>query len=110
MGSLFSRPLAARPALPVTDIVSFAFDRQRQYDDEKALFISAEDPSQFLTANQTIALVRKLIAGLHTAGLQRGDAVLLHLANHVSADSLGRGALDSESEKLASLTLGKTPH
>ncbi|KAK3392826.1 hypothetical protein B0H63DRAFT_424631 [Podospora didyma] len=68
--------------MPVTDIVSFAFDRQRQYDEEKRLFISAEDPSQFLTANQTVALVRKLIAGLQTAGLQRGDAVLLHLANH----------------------------
>ncbi|KAK3693385.1 hypothetical protein B0T22DRAFT_420653 [Podospora appendiculata] len=69
--------------LPVTDIVSYAFDRQAVYDAEtKKLFINAEDPSQFLTANQTTTLVRQLIAGLHAAGLQKGDAVLLHLANH----------------------------
>ncbi|KAK3335245.1 hypothetical protein B0T19DRAFT_436128 [Cercophora scortea] len=87
MGNFLSRFCSANhpksAELPVTDIVSYAFDRQTGYDaDTKPLFINAEDPSQFLTANQTTTLVRQLIAGLHAAGLQKGDAVLLHLANH----------------------------
>ncbi|KAK3329265.1 hypothetical protein B0H66DRAFT_17707 [Apodospora peruviana] len=84
MGCIFSRPKPTTELdVPVTDIVSYAFQRQRDYDEEsKKLFINADDPSQFLSAYQTKLLVRRLIFGLQAAGLKRGDAVLLHLANH----------------------------
>jgi len=86
MGCLFSKPSSAdgqQLDIPITDLVSYAFAKQRAYDPQTKLFISADDPSLNLTADETIALVKKLIAGLQAAGLKKGDAVLLHLANHV---------------------------
>lgn len=89
MGCLPSRPqpsTSTGPAqkIPISDLVSFALDRQHLYDQNKPLFIDADDPVLSLSASQTIALVSRLVAGLRAAGLKRGDVVLLHLGNHVS--------------------------
>lgn len=89
MGCLPNRPQPSSAAgsgqrIPISDIVSFALDRQHLYDQNKPLFIDADDPILSLSASQTIALVSRLVAGLRAAGLKKGDAVLLHLGNHVS--------------------------
>ncbi|KAK1773408.1 hypothetical protein QBC45DRAFT_455491 [Copromyces sp. CBS 386.78] len=87
MGCLPSRPqpsTAATPSqnIPISDIVSFALDRQHLYDQNKPLFVDAHDPILSLSASQTIALVSRLVAGLRAAGLKKGHVVLLHLGNH----------------------------
>lgn len=89
MGCLPSRPQPSSLAgsghrIPISDIVSFALDRQHLYNQNKPLFIDADDPILSLSASQTIALVSRLVAGLRAAGLKKGDVVLLHLGNHVS--------------------------
>lgn len=70
---------------PYQDVVSFAFDRQKVFDEGKPLYINADDPRQFLNYAQTLRFVRQLIAGLKTGGLEDGDTVLVHLFNNVSS-------------------------
>lgn len=69
---------------PFEDLVSFAFDKQRPFDDETPLYIDADAPQHFLNYTQTRRYVRQLIAGLKFIGLQESDAVLVHLYNNVS--------------------------
>lgn len=66
-----------------SDLVSFAFDSQAKINRRTPLYTDAECPSRSLNAAQTRTLVRKLIAGFKTAGLRRGDRVLVHLFNNV---------------------------
>ena len=65
------------------DLVTFAFDVQREYDQNKALYIDAQQPSRSLNAIQFKVLVRKIVAGLKASGLQKGERVVLHLFNSV---------------------------
>jgi len=74
--------------VPATDLVSFAFENINNYDNQKPLYIDADEPSRSLNASQFSLLVRKLISGLQAAGLQQGDCVALHLANNVRYDKL----------------------
>jgi long-subunit acyl-CoA synthetase (AMP-forming) len=73
---------------PTEDLLSFAFAKQRTFDDSKPLYVSADDPRQSLSYKQTLEYVRQLISGLKAFGLADGDAVLVHLFNNVSL-SLG---------------------
>jgi hypothetical protein len=70
--------------VPLQDVVSFAFEKKKDYDDEKPLYIDADDPRQSLSYVQTLRHVRQLIAGLKAIGLQDGDPVLVHVFNSVS--------------------------
>lgn len=67
-----------------TDLLSFAFRGPVHYDQQRPIFIDAEDPSRSLNAAQFRVLVRTLIAGLKAHHVQRGDCVLVHLGNNVS--------------------------
>lgn len=67
-----------------TDLLTFAFRGPTAYEDQRPLFIDAEDPSRALNAAQFRLLVRTLIAGLQAHHVQRGDCVLVHLGNNVS--------------------------
>ena len=66
---------------PATDLLSFAFEGPYEVHQHQPLYIDAEDPSRSLDARQFRKLVRSLIAGLRAAGLQRGESVLVNLAN-----------------------------
>lgn len=84
-----SRPQPSRAAgpgerIPISDLVSFALDRQHLHDQNKPLFVDAHDPILSLSASQTIALVFGLVAGLRAAGLKKGHAVFSHPGNHPS--------------------------
>ena len=68
-----------------TDLLTFAFRGPVPYDPERPLFIDAENPSRSFNARQFETLVRTLIAGLKAHHVQRGDCVLVHLGNSVSA-------------------------
>ena len=48
------------------------------------ILVDAEDPSRFLTTSSARSLVRRLIAGLKTEGLQEGDCVCVKSFNDVS--------------------------
>ncbi|KAK7911698.1 acetyl-CoA synthetase-like protein [Apiospora marii] len=68
--------------LGAVDFVSFAFEAQRDYPPDKPLFIDAQDPGRSLNYAQTRSLVRKLASGLKASGLEKGDRVLLSVANN----------------------------
>jgi long-subunit acyl-CoA synthetase (AMP-forming) len=68
--------------IPTKDLLSWMFD-DIKYDIDKPLYIDAANPSQTISARQAKSTIRKLAAGLRNAGLQKGDTVCLHSANHV---------------------------
>ena len=70
-----------------TDLITFAFDGPSQVDEETPIYINAEDPSRSLSKSQTRTLVRRLVAGLQAVSLQRGECVLVVLANDVNETS-----------------------
>lgn len=70
--------------VPSMDLVSFAFDAQEEYNEHKPLFIDAQCPELCVSASLARSLVKTMIAGLRNKGLQKGDAVLLCIGNHVS--------------------------
>lgn len=70
--------------VPVTDILSFIFDNQTGYNEQKPLFVDADDSSRYLDYLTCRKLVRKMIAGFKALGLQDGDCVLCQIANTVS--------------------------
>lgn len=74
----------ADPQPVYTDLLSFAFRGPAHYDQQRPIFIDAEDPSRSFNAAQFRVLVRTLIAGLKAHHVQRGDCVLVHLGNSVS--------------------------
>ncbi|KAH8658001.1 adenylate-forming enzyme AfeA [Xylariales sp. PMI_506] len=66
----------------MTDLVSFAFDAQVNYDSNKPLYISAENPAVSLNSSQTKTVVQQLIAGFRAAGLRMGETVLVCVPNN----------------------------
>ena len=66
-----------------TDLLTFAFDSPCEVDEQKPIYIEAENPIWSLNKSQTRILVRRLIAGFLAAGLRKGDSVLVALANNV---------------------------
>jgi 4-coumarate--CoA ligase len=66
------------------DLVSFALDMQGDYNQDKPLYINAENPTISLSARQTRTLVKQLVAGFQQAGLSKDDAVMLCMPNNVS--------------------------
>ncbi|KAH6644905.1 hypothetical protein BKA67DRAFT_541903 [Truncatella angustata] len=67
---------------PFQDVVSFAFETEKIYDNEQPLYINADDPHQFLSYNLTRRYVRQMVAGLKAIGLRDGDTILVHLFNN----------------------------
>ena len=68
------------------DLLSFALDEQPvAYDEQRPLFVDAENPALSLNARQVRVFVRTVIAGLRKrAGVETGDCVLVTLPNNVS--------------------------
>ncbi|KAG8533018.1 putative NRPS-like protein biosynthetic cluster [Bacidia gigantensis] len=53
------------------------------YDQDRGIYIDAEDLARAYTASEARTSVRKLIAGLKAAGLNKGDCVCVHAFNDV---------------------------
>lgn len=70
--------------VPATDIVSFCFDKQNDYDEDNPILLDADEPSRHLNYKQYRTLVRRLIAGFRACGLGNGDSVLCLVGNTVS--------------------------
>ncbi|KAN0122515.1 amp dependent CoA ligase [Hyaloscypha variabilis] len=68
--------------LPTKDILSWIFD-DPHHDKDEPIYIDAKDPSRTLSSNQARAIIRKLIAGLHAAGLKKGDCICVHSFNDI---------------------------
>ncbi|PGH06318.1 hypothetical protein AJ79_06561 [Helicocarpus griseus UAMH5409] len=87
MGGQISSPRSTNlvPQPPsCKDVLSFVFDdRPSQYEEQRPIYIDAQNPSWTLNAKQFRKLVRLLIAGFKANGLQKGDCVLVHLSNQV---------------------------
>lgn len=69
--------------VPAVDILSFSFDKQHCYEEDKPILLDAEDSSNSLTARTFTKLVRTLIAGFRAFGLREGDCVLCQIPNTV---------------------------
>ncbi|KAJ5807954.1 AMP-dependent synthetase/ligase [Penicillium riverlandense] len=74
---------AERILLPNKDLLSFIFD-DPPYDQDAPIYIDAHQPQRSISCNQARSLIRKLVAGLRAAGLQRGDCVLIHSFNDIN--------------------------
>ena len=68
--------------IPTQDLLSCSFDNP-PYPLDKPIYIDADNPSRFYTARQSLTIIRKLAAGFHALGLQKGDCVCLHSFNDV---------------------------
>ena len=90
---------------PATDLLTWAFEKGNNYDRTtvslpshrrqcqlpnlgQPLYFDADDASRSISAVQVEVSVRRLIAGLKTAGVGKGDCVVLHLFNTVSERQL----------------------
>ena len=69
--------------VPVTDLLTFAFESPYPVDEHKPLFIDVENPARALNKAQTRTLTRNFIAGFKAHGVQPGDCVLVVLGNNV---------------------------
>lgn len=91
---------AKRISLHTKDLLSFIFD-DPPYDQDEPVgrlhwlnyywlmanpqnYIDVRNPLRSISCNQARSLIRKLIAGLHAAGLKKGDCALIHSFNDVS--------------------------
>ncbi|EXJ60273.1 hypothetical protein A1O7_04425 [Cladophialophora yegresii CBS 114405] len=70
------------PDIPNKDICSWIFDEPK-YDVHKPIFIDATNTSRSVSHVRARKLIRQLIAGLHKAGVRRGDCVLIHSFNDI---------------------------
>ena len=57
---------------------------------KQQIYIDAVNPTRTISSRQGRVLVRKLVAGLRAAGLQKGDCVCVHSFNDVSSLSSSR--------------------
>ncbi|KAF2806774.1 AMP-binding enzyme [Mytilinidion resinicola] len=69
-------------SIPTKDILSWTFDNP-QFDQDKKIYIDAVNPSRSITAREARTLIRKMVAGLRAAGLQKEDCVYLHSFNDI---------------------------
>ncbi|OCT52926.1 4-coumarate--CoA ligase-like 7 [Cladophialophora carrionii] len=70
------------PEIPNKDICSWIFDEPK-YDVNKPIFVDATNTSRSISHVQARKIIRQLIAGLHKAGVKRGDCVLIHSFNDI---------------------------
>lgn len=68
--------------IPGKDLISCYFDNPK-VDDNKPVYIDAQDPERHYTFGQARSTIRKLAAGFRKAGLKKGDTVCLHGFNDV---------------------------
>ncbi|KAJ4374200.1 hypothetical protein N0V83_002941 [Neocucurbitaria cava] len=68
--------------IPTKDILSWMYD-EPLYDQDRPIYVDANDASNFISATQAKTLIRQLIAGLKHAGLQKGDGVIIHSFNTI---------------------------
>ncbi|KAJ5654696.1 hypothetical protein N7490_001699 [Penicillium lividum] len=83
---------AERTILPTKDLLSYIFDSP-QYDQDQPIYIDAKNPSRSISCNQARTTIRKLVAGLHAAGLRKGDCVLIHSFNDINYSILVLGII-----------------
>ena len=67
-------------------LLSFAFHKQCTVDEQDPVYIDAQNRDINLNPLQTQTLTRRIIAGFLSNGLQKGDTVLVILANNVNED------------------------
>lgn len=76
--------------IPGKDLISWYFDNPK-VDDDKPVYIDAQNPKRHYTFAQARSTIRKLAAGFRKAGLQKGDVVCLHSFNDINYPILVNG-------------------
>lgn len=68
--------------IPTTDILTWSFD-SITYDEDKPIYVEALKPENSISARQARSMIRKLIAGLRSIGLQQGDCACINSFNDI---------------------------
>ncbi|EME81249.1 uncharacterized protein MYCFIDRAFT_204241 [Pseudocercospora fijiensis CIRAD86] len=79
-------------SLPGKDVISWYLQNPRVQDDRQ-IYIDAQDPRRYYTFAQARSTIRKLVAGFRKAGLQKGDTVCLHNFNDINYPILVNGIM-----------------
>ncbi|KAI8711051.1 hypothetical protein NCS52_01480400 [Fusarium sp. LHS14.1] len=75
-------PSTGQMEISSLDVVSFTL-LNPQYDVHQPVFIDPANPETSLSHAQSVSLIRRLIAGLKSAGLKPGDVVCIHSFNTI---------------------------
>ncbi|PYH98001.1 AMP-binding enzyme [Aspergillus ellipticus CBS 707.79] len=73
---------ASRAPVPSTDVISYLFS-DPPYNHDDPIYVDVHNPSRAISYNQARNIVRHLIAGLRSWGLQKGDCVDIHSFNDI---------------------------
>ena len=82
------------------DLVSWVFGNQ-SYDQDRVIYVDADQPERSITAKQARQRVRQLIAGFRAGGLRKGDCICIHAFNDVGCSSGKEMSLLREDDFLA---------
>lgn len=88
---MFNRiPSSPEDDLSTADLVSWTFGNH-DYDQDKQVYVHADDHEQSISAFQARTIVRQLGAGFQAKGLELGDCVCVYAFGDVRlASSFGR--------------------
>lgn len=75
-------PQGPKDSMFNTDIISWTLGN-RDYDQDKKIYIDADAPERSFSASEARTIVRKFIAGFQAKGLQPGDCVCVYAFNDV---------------------------
>jgi 4-coumarate--CoA ligase len=64
------------------DLVSWTFGNH-DYDQDKKIYVHADDPEQSVSASQARRIVKELVAGFQAKGLEPGDCVCVYAYSNV---------------------------
>ena len=68
--------------IPTKDILSWIFD-DLSYDQDDPIYIDALNPENTVSARQARSMIRKLVAGFRSIGVQEGDCVCINSFNDI---------------------------
>ena len=68
--------------IPTNDILSWTFD-DLNYNWDEPIYIDGKNPKNSISARQARTLIRKLIAGFRSIGVQHGDCVCMNSFNDI---------------------------
>lgn len=77
------KPVSKLEHLPFLPLQSFFPSCANQTVSLLQIYIDPANPSNFISCNQARTIVRKLVAGLRAAGVQKGDCVCIHSFNDI---------------------------
>lgn len=87
-----SKILADSTRICTKDILSWYFDNP-SFDQDRAIYIDANDPARHWTAKQCRLAIRQIAAGFRNLGVKTGDTILIFSFNNLDYPVLVNGII-----------------